>query len=255
MKWIRSLFAVYLFISVPSVQSSELSLKLDSGTEKKHLLELFSSEGCSSCPPADRFVSQLQDSSTLWNHWVPVVYQVGYWDYLGWPDPFAKPEHQQRQYAYRTAGRSKGVYTPGFFIDGQEWRAFFRPNRSLPDLKEEEAGRLTASVSAPEKKEATLNISAEFLAINQQSESYLLHWAVTGMDRETQVNRGENSRKTLHHDFVVLESGRSDANSGQWTISVPLKKQADSNSLAISLWVTPSNDPFDVLQATGGLIQ
>ncbi|MRI34924.1 DUF1223 domain-containing protein [Endozoicomonas sp. OPT23] len=259
MKWIKPLLPIYLLLSALSAtnaysanNSTIRNIKLDSGLEKNHLLELFSSEGCSSCPPADRFVSELQTSPELWNKWVPVVYQVGYWDYLGWPDPFAKPEHQQKQYAYRRSGRANGVYTPGFFIDGQEWRGFFRRGRTLPEIKPTSAGRLTADVK---QANAMLNISASYASTDKQPKGYILNWALTGLDRETEVNKGENAQKKLHHDFVVLESGFAHPDKKEWQLNVPLNSHPVSGNLALSLWVTPAENPFEVLQATGSLLQ
>lgn len=88
------------------------------------LVELYTSEGCSSCPPADRWLSGLLTSPHLWGSIIPIAFHVSYWDYLGWHDSFALDEYSQRQRAYANLGKT-GVYTPGFFVNGQEWRGFF----------------------------------------------------------------------------------------------------------------------------------
>src|SRR5256886_7314986 len=85
-------------------------------------VELFTSEGCSSCPPADAWISQLKESPDLWKKIVPVVFHVDYWDNLGWRDRFAKPEFTERQRRYVAACRGDSVYTPGFVVNGREWR-------------------------------------------------------------------------------------------------------------------------------------
>ncbi len=94
------------------------------------LIELYTSEGCSSCPPADRWLSGLLTESHLWSSVVPIAFHVSYWDYLGWRDPFASEEYAKRQRIYASYGGTN-VYTPGFFVNGREWRGFFE-NRVLP---------------------------------------------------------------------------------------------------------------------------
>ena len=105
------------------------TLKLDSGNSRVALVELFTSEGCSSCPPADRWMSQLKDDKRLWKQVVPVAFHVDYWDYIGWPDRFATPEYSERQKNHRRLGNVYSVYTPGFLVNGREWQAVSR-NRS-----------------------------------------------------------------------------------------------------------------------------
>jgi hypothetical protein len=75
------------------------SRHLESGTTQTALLELYSSEGCSSCPPAEAWMASLRDAPGLWRDFVPVVFHVAYWDRLGWRDRFASEQFTQRQYA------------------------------------------------------------------------------------------------------------------------------------------------------------
>ena len=89
------------------------------------LVELFTSEGCSSCPPADAWISQLKESPDLWKKIVPVAFHVDYWNNLGWRDRFAKPEFTARQRRYVAAWGGDSVYTPGFVVNGKEWRDWF----------------------------------------------------------------------------------------------------------------------------------
>ncbi len=95
---------------------------LESGPMKTHLLELFTSEGCSSCPPAEAWLSKLKDDAGLWRDFVPLAFHVDYWDRPGWRDPFASKVWTARQYEYSARWKSSNVYTPGFVLDGREWR-------------------------------------------------------------------------------------------------------------------------------------
>src|SRR5437867_5566462 len=98
--------AGYIFASEPKT--------FESGDTQSSLIELFTSEGCSSCPPAERWLSALKSRSDLWKKAVPVAFHVDYWDHLGWRDRFAKPEFTSRQQRYAAAWGGDSVYTPGF---------------------------------------------------------------------------------------------------------------------------------------------
>src|SRR5260221_9550346 len=85
------------------------------------LVELYTSQGCSSCPPADRWLTSLSDRERV----VPLALHVGYWDDIGWKDPFAQEQFATRQYWLASANGRPGVYTPGVFVHGrafQHWR-------------------------------------------------------------------------------------------------------------------------------------
>lgn len=97
-------------------------ITIESPATRVHLVELFTSEGCSSCPPADDWLRGLKTERGLWREFVPVAFHVDYWDNLGWPDRLASPRFTERQRAYAAAWRANTVYTPGFVLDGREWR-------------------------------------------------------------------------------------------------------------------------------------
>src|ERR1039457_1730220 len=87
------------------------------------LLELYTSEGCDSCPPADKFVSGLRAASGLGaNQVVPISLHVDYWDYIGWKDVFAQHAYTERQRWLSDLARTRTVYTPEVFVGGQELR-------------------------------------------------------------------------------------------------------------------------------------
>src|SRR4029077_12913893 len=113
----------------------------ESGPERTHLLELFTSEGCSSCPFAEAWLSKLKAEPGLWKDFVPIAFHVDYWDQLGWRDPFAAREWTTRQYQYSANWKSESVYTPGFVLDGREW-----PGRNLPRPSNDKSGVLKLSM-------------------------------------------------------------------------------------------------------------
>lgn len=99
--------------------------RFSSGEKQTALLELYTSEGCSSCPPADRWLSSLKSKEGLWEEFIPIALHVDYWDYIGWQDRFASKQYSQRQRQYAREQSLKTVYTPGFVYNGKEWRNWF----------------------------------------------------------------------------------------------------------------------------------
>ncbi|WP_158527298.1 DUF1223 domain-containing protein [Pelagibaculum spongiae] len=213
---------------------------LESGNDKNHLLELYTSEGCSSCPPADRLVSSLKDSDELWKKYVPVAFHVDYWDYLGWKDPFASAENSKQQRKKVKDGHARSVYTPAFFIGGKEWRGFFRKRKLSGDNIK--TGNLKISVEGN-------SFQASYNPTQQSYAASKLHIAILGMDRTTKVPKGENAGRTLPHDFVSLQHLQLTANkASQWQQDIDLCRFEPP--IAIAAWVDGKKAP--AIQALGG---
>src|SRR5271156_4139860 len=118
-----TLLALTLGFGVSAAQTlAQTPTEFRSGETQNHLLELFSSEGCSSCPPADAWLASLRGSSDLWKKFVPVEFHVDYWNRLGWTDRLSKSVFTERQQSYAREWANSNVYTPGFVLDGLEWR-------------------------------------------------------------------------------------------------------------------------------------
>lgn len=214
-------------------------LQLDSGSRQVTLLELYTSQGCSSCPPAERWLNRLVDDDELWKDIVPVAFHVDYWDYIGWQDAFAVPAHGERQRDYARTGRSSTVYTPGFFANGREWRGWtfgLGPRRS-----DREPGRLVAAIDAG-------RLRATFPGTDGLLE---LHVALLGFGIETAVERGENRGRTLPQEFVVLQHAVHVSDSGQWQVELPAAGAGQAQRYGIALWISTPDSPAP-LQATGG---
>ena len=102
--------------------ANDKTLLAASGPSKVQLVELYSSESCSSCPPADQWISGLKDESGLWKKFVPVVFHVDYWNHLGWKDGLSSQLMTKRQINISRLWPSPAVYTPAVVVDGKEWR-------------------------------------------------------------------------------------------------------------------------------------
>src|SRR5512140_3358736 len=154
----------------------------ESGETQSSLVEPFTSEGCSSCPPAEKWLSALKSSSDLWKKAVPVAFHVDYWDHLGWRDRFAKPEFTSRQHRYAAAWGGDSVYTPGFVVNGKEWRGWFGGN-AMP-ITSSKIGMLRVSLGDGGK------LSASFISERTQPRTLALNVAMLGNDLESDVKRG-----------------------------------------------------------------
>lgn len=225
--------------------------RFDSGTSRVSLLELYTSEGCSSCPPADDWLSGLQRREDLWSGLVPVAFHVDYWNGLGWKDRFSDPRFSQRQRAYAARWRRRGVYTPAFVLNGREWWPGRQFGRRLKLTDAEAPGRLRATVSGE-------RVSIRYRPVHASNRPLTAHVAVLGFGRETRVGAGENRGGVLRHDFVALAYrhtaltvDRHGALTGGTTLP---GDTAAIGRVALAVWVSPNNSPVP-LQATGGPLQ
>lgn len=219
-------------------------LSVTSPQNQVGLLELFTSEGCSSCPPADRWVSSLKDEPGLWQEFIPVAFHVDYWDYIGWPDRFASPDYTARQYQHAALQSMRTVYTPGFFLNGKEWR--WR-NRTLP----QDTDTHTVGVLSLDVVDQSARIRFES---DQNGRALSATIALLGFDIETRVEAGENSGRTLSHDFVVLSLEQSplrrEDGGYMGTLSVPTS-DIDAARYAVVAWVSATGDQVPI-QVVGG---
>src|SRR5437899_10682781 len=106
MSLMRSFLLTGLLWAGCAASAQTTGVTFQSSEKQTALLELFTSEGCSSCPPAEAWLSRLQDSTGLWRDVVPVAFHVDYWDYLGWRDRWAAKDFSERQRAYAASWRS-----------------------------------------------------------------------------------------------------------------------------------------------------
>lgn len=198
-----------------------------SGDTRNRLLELYTSEGCSSCPPADRWLSQLPANSGV----VPLAFHVDYWDRLGWKDRFAQAAFSQRQ---RDRNRGLGwVYTPQLMLDGEDFRSWHRglPARSNPPAQ--------ASLSlALDQTSGHIDTQAEIrFASPAAGRSATLYLVLTENNLTSTVTAGENSRRTLHHDYVVRElAGPFDSSRVRYRFT--LRPDWKATELGIAAFVT-----------------
>jgi hypothetical protein len=157
------------------------------------VVELYTSEGCNSCPPADRWLSKLKGDAGI----VALAFHVDYWDRLGWKDRFASPDYTRRQAQQQASNGARFSYTPQVVVDGidrPDWRS-----RAAPDSQR---GRAQARVQIVLSRDGR-RVSASVWARAGAPDRLAAFWAVTENDHRSDVKAGENSGVSLHHDFVV----------------------------------------------------
>jgi hypothetical protein len=239
----RILFALASIVLASAIARAD-QLQFESGEKRVALVELFTSEGCSSCPPAERTLSKLTTHPSLWKTFVPVAFHVNYWDNLGWKDRLASVEFTQRQHAYASAWRSDTVYTPEFVLNGREWQ--WAGADMLAHESKETPGVLTVSQNDPR------NFIVTFASTQPMTGDLTAHVALLGFGVTSDVGRGENAGRKLTHDFVALSHHESKLQGSPLRAEFKLdENSSESQRRALVAWVRVVGDPTPI-QATGG---
>lgn len=169
------------------------------------VVELFTSQGCSSCPPADALIDELADQPGL----LALSFHVDYWDYIGWKDPFASPAHTERQRAYANSLGLRYVYTPQIVVDGRK--------DVVGSHRREVAKAIKEAAKEPRSLEVGLIIEGggKVTLSNGQAppKGATVYLVMFDDDHETDVARGENSGRSIHNANVVREYRKL----GRWT--------------------------------------
>jgi hypothetical protein len=184
--------SIALSISTGAVFSSENMCAQASGKNRLPVVELYTSEGCSSCPPADQWLSQLKGQAA-----VVQAFHVAYWDQLGWVDRFATPAHTVRQRQVGAWNQQANIYTPQAVLNGQEWK---RWGGTVAGMAAEPAlAQISLHQKGPDQFEAMVTP-----APNAPSK-WSAYWTVTENGHSSKVQAGENAGEFLQHDFVVRQ--------------------------------------------------
>ena len=200
------------------------SCSVASGAQRAALVELYTSEGCSSCPPADKQLSLIGAPANT--NVVALALHVNFWDYIGWKDPFARAEYTERQRWLIGINGSRTLYTPHFFVSGVETQDRSQVGSMIRTQSAKPAGA-NIRVSAGRSANGALDIQINASNAAATAAPLALHAAVTESALVTNVKAGENRGETLAHDHVVRH----------WLRPVPLKDGAASLGQAVG--VTP----------------
>ncbi len=195
-----SIAAALILCGSQSTFAAECAAK--SGLSTVPLLELYTSEGCSSCPPADKWMSGIRADKVT-----PLAFHVDYWDYIGWKDKFSKAEYSDRQRKGAAFAGAGFVYTPQFVMNGRDFKGW--DNSRLNEVVEKSQNiasraNLTLNTVADANGDITLRASAQAVkpADAKNTDVFI---ALYENKLVSQVKAGENSGSTLKHDYVVRE--------------------------------------------------
>jgi hypothetical protein len=168
-----------------------------SNAQPPRVIELYTSEGCSSCPPADRWLTGLKKDKS-YDGAVIQSFHVSYWDDLGWLDRFAKPEFNTRQRQIAAWNRSRSVYTPQIVENGRDapLRRIF--SGSAPTT----SSRSTVEVNI---RAEGGNVYVAEVSPTDTKQNWAAYWTVTEDGHSSKVRAGENRGEFLQHDFVVRQ--------------------------------------------------
>ncbi len=183
------------------------SCSAESGSKTTALVELYTSEGCDSCPPADRWLSSLGGNGYAPDRVVPLALHVDYWDYIGWKDPYAQQQFAGRQRKLTQLQRQSFVYTPQVMLQGQDFRGWRGPafEAALARINAQPA-RARLRLEIGDVRAGTLQVEARAEVPDPaRYPDAALYLAAYENKLSSQVTAGENRGHTLMHDYVVLE--------------------------------------------------
>lgn len=242
------LFALILLpLSFPNLSASTLSFQ--SSSKKTNLVEIYTSEGCSSCPPAHQWISSFKNDPGLWKDFIPAVFHVDYWDQLGWKDKFDSPEYTERERTYSLWWGEPTLFTPCVVLNGRILQGWDRVSHFPPDPGS--PGILTLDVLGQDLYQIHFEPSQKSFS------SLTAHAVLLGLGIQSVIERGENSGQVLKHDFTVLDYQKAALESGNPTAQVKLQfspllpERLTPKRVAVAAWVTQGEDPSPI-QAAGG---
>jgi hypothetical protein len=246
----KPLLAALLALSMGSVQAMQCTAR--SAATTTALVELYTSEGCDSCPPADRWLSSLGSKGYAPDRVVPIALHVDYWDYIGWKDPYARQAFSARQRKMATLARAAVVYTPQVLLQGRDfgdWHsaAFEQQVAKINALPAR--ARIALALDTRQSDAFEVEASAELLA-GMPPADLALYLGAYENKLVSEVKAGENRGRTLPHDYVVL----------QWTGPFEFKaaRLAEHQRLALLPKAVPANSgvvAFVQNKATGEVLQ
>lgn len=196
----------FLFACLVFCQNLSWADQNNGGADKPFVvIELFGSEGCSSCPPADELLREFQSAAKAQGKNIfTLSFHVDYWDYLGWVDPFSQAQFTQRQYEYARVLKSSSVYTPQMIINGTH--AFVGSNKNSAQkyvdqhLEVFPNNKITLSISDTGSNQIEVSYQCQAWTADT-----VLNIALVEDNLKSNPTRGENAGRQLKHANVVRE--------------------------------------------------
>jgi hypothetical protein len=216
------------------------------------LVELYTSEGCSSCPPADRWLATTFPANAAGADAIALAFHVDYWDRLGWKDRFASPAYTERQYGAMRANRMRFVYTPQVLVQGKdfpEWRS--HGGEAVRAVARARPARAEIALDAQPRRGSVAVKATARVASDADRKGVALYVALADSGLVSEVGAGENAGVRLVHDHVVrtfLAGPSPDANGDiRWDVTLPVPAEAGDAPAVVAF--VQNAGTGDVLQA------
>jgi len=219
------------------------TITVESSAQKTAVVELYTSEGCSSCPPADQWLEALVEAESDDIDVLALAFHVDYWDYIGWKDRFASPKYTSRQRQLGANNKQRSIYTPEFFVGGKEARGTTRvlnEIRTANEMHAEIGLELTVSKYGD-------GLQIDLMPSNAKLNSKMLHhrYFVYEKNLVSDVTRGENSGETLRHQHVVRHMSPARKLNPQNTYQINIDPDWQLENIGVAVLVTtPGNESY-----------
>jgi hypothetical protein len=233
----------FLLVLVSLVSLSAFAndpIVVNSSDRQTAVLELYTSEGCSSCPPADRWLSTLVTTPRQELDVLALAFHVDYWDYLGWKDRFSSAAYTKRQRVLGANNLQRTIYTPEFFVNGKETRGSGNILDQIEKINRQPSPLALALSVSRDNSElvVALQAPAEHDSIGQSHHRYLVY----ENDLSTDVRRGENSGKVLHHQQVVRYMSPAQGLQANNQHRITINPDWQAENVGIAVLVTSPDD-------------
>ena len=219
------------FLSTPVFAGTPIVV--NSGDRQTAVVELYTSEGCSSCPRADRWLEKLVTTPQQDLDLLALAFHVDYWDYLGWKDRFSNVDYTKRQRVLGANNRQRTIYTPEFFVNGKEARGSGNILNKIQQTNQQPASiTLQLTVS---REQSELVVAVQTPSELDNGEPIHHRYLVYENKLSTDVKRGENSGKVLRHEQVVryMSPAQSLQAENQHRIAIDPAWQAENVGIAV----------------------
>lgn len=239
----------FVWVHKQAEKSQELPVLDTQASEGLVLLELFTSQGCSSCPPADRVLQSLiEEGAKTGSPVIGLSFHVDYWDYLGWKDPFGNAAFSQRQRNYARALRSN-VYTPQLVINGKRELVGSYASRVKEQVKQARLQKPSHQVGFEWKlAENQKNVQVDFTVLGDL-QNKVMNLALVEKGLQVQIKRGENGGRTLPYDNVVRQFDTQPLKAAQGSLQLSIPEGLDLQKSSLVLYVQDANS-LEVLGAS-----
>ncbi|MEK6155397.1 DUF1223 domain-containing protein [Flavobacteriaceae bacterium 3-367] len=240
------------FTQAPENDSANTAEAMEEGVyEPIVVLELYTSQGCSSCPPADALLDKVKKEYQ--ENVFALSYHVDYWNYIGWKDPFSKSEYAEKQRAYNIKFRNRSNYTPQVVVNGQEHFVGSSASKMYSKINTYQKVKAGNRVGISQLKAADNSVGFQY-EIKGSTKGKRLRAILVLDQRITEVKRGENRNRTLRNSNIVVAEKTISAKEGKASSYIAIPDSVGPNE-KIQLMLLVENDTYDITGAAKGSVE